>query len=259
MKKKNLLVSFAVAGFLFVSGPLGSASAAEWNVETKQQNHQFVYSKSFNLANPEQVNNLNVNQMLQDLFKHYGFQYEWKNNQSQQPSQLEPVEQEAEKDVDQPNQEQGTQSPQPAPIEQEVHEETVQQEEEVASSLSAYEQQVVTLTNQERAKYGLPDLKVDEQLSKVARAKSIDMSKNNYFSHTSPTYGSPFNMMSQFGVDYRTAGENIAMGQRSPEEVVNAWMNSEGHRKNILNESFTHIGVGHVEDGNYWTQQFIGK
>ena len=102
------------------------------------------------------------------------------------------------------------------------------------STLSAYEQKVVDLTNQERAKNGLPALKVDLTLSKMAHEKSRDMSANGYFSHTSPTYGSPFDMMKKYGISYRSAGENIAMGQRTPEEVVKAWMNSEGHRKNIL-------------------------
>ncbi|QQZ11120.1 CAP domain-containing protein [Heyndrickxia vini] len=126
-------------------------------------------------------------------------------------------------------------------------------------SLNAFEKQVVDLTNKERAKNGLPALKIDNELSKVARTKSNDMAKNKYFDHTSPTYGSPFDMMKKFGISYRSAGENIAMGQRSPEEVVNAWMNSEGHRANILNKNYTHIGVGYVENGNYWTQEFIGK
>ncbi len=61
--------------------------------------------------------------------------------------------------------------------------------------------------------------------------KSQDMIDNNYFSHNSPTYGSPFDMLKKFGISYKTAGENIAMGQKTPKEVVNAWMNSEGHRK----------------------------
>lgn len=85
------------------------------------------------------------------------------------------------------------------------------------------------------------------------------MQKNNYFDHNSPTYGSPFDMMKKFGISYKSAGENIAQGQRTPEEVVQAWMNSAGHRANILNNGFTHIGVGYVENGNYWTQQFITK
>ena len=76
---------------------------------------------------------------------------------------------------------------------------------------------------------------------------------------TSPTYGSPFDMMKTFGISYKSAGENIAMGQTTPEQVVQAWMNSPGHRENIMNSSFTHIGVGYVASGNYWTQMFIGK
>ncbi|EOW9526862.1 CAP domain-containing protein [Bacillus cytotoxicus] len=131
--------------------------------------------------------------------------------------------------------------------------------EEKKGSLSEFEQRVVELTNAERTKQGLSALQVDNELSKVARAKSEDMQKNNYFNHNSPTYGSPFDMMKRFGISYKSAGENIAQGQRTPEEVVQAWMNSEGHRANILNSNFTHIGVGHVENGNYWTQQFITK
>ena len=84
------------------------------------------------------------------------------------------------------------------------------------------------------------------------------MHDKGYFSHTSPTYGSPFDMIKNFGISYRTAGENIARGQRTPLEVMDAWMNSAGHRANILNASFTQIGVGYVSDGNYWTQMFIG-
>ena len=84
------------------------------------------------------------------------------------------------------------------------------------------------------------------------------MHDKGYFSHTSPTYGSPFDMMKQFGITYRTAGENIAMGYPTAEAVVDGWMNSEGHRANILNASFTEIGVGYVADGNYYTQMFIG-
>ncbi|AUZ26183.1 hypothetical protein BHT94_02750 [Bacillus licheniformis] len=127
------------------------------------------------------------------------------------------------------------------------------------SSVSAYEKKVVELTNAERQKQGLKPLQIDETLSKSARAKSQDMKDKNYFDHQSPTYGSPFDMMKSFGISYKTAGENIAKGQKTPEEVVKAWMNSEGHRKNILNPNFTHIGVGYVESGSIWTQQFIGK
>ena len=85
------------------------------------------------------------------------------------------------------------------------------------------------------------------------------MKNKNYFDHNSPTYGSPFDMMKSFGISYTSAGENIAMGQTTPEQVVQAWMDSQGHRENIMNPSFTQIGVGYVASGNYWTQMFIGK
>jgi len=126
------------------------------------------------------------------------------------------------------------------------------------STATGYEAEVVRLVNVERAKYGLTALTENWELSRVARYKSEDMAALRYFSHTSPTYGSPFDMMKAFGIKYRTAGENIAYGQRTPAEVVTAWMNSPGHRANILNSSFKQIGVGYVSQGNYWTQMFIG-
>lgn len=122
----------------------------------------------------------------------------------------------------------------------------------------SYEEQVINLVNEVRAQNGLNKLTANWQLSRVARYKSQDMHDNGYFSHTSPVYGSPFDMIKNFGISYRTAGENIARGQRTPQEVMNDWMNSSGHRANILNASFTQIGVGYVSDGNYWTQMFIG-
>ena len=127
------------------------------------------------------------------------------------------------------------------------------------TAVSSYEAEVIRLVNQIRKQNGLKELQTDWQLSRVARYKSEDMKKNNYFSHTSPTYGSPFDMMKAFGISYKGAGENIAKGQKTPQAVVNAWMNSSGHRENILKASYTHIGVGYVSNGNYWTQMFIGK
>ena len=127
------------------------------------------------------------------------------------------------------------------------------------SSVVGYEKEVVRLVNIERAKNGLSSLTYDWEISRVARYKSQDMKDNNYFSHTSPTYGSPFQMMKSFGITYKTAGENIARGYKTPEAVVNGWMNSSGHRANILNSSFTRIGVGYVPNGHYWTQMFISK
>lgn len=125
-------------------------------------------------------------------------------------------------------------------------------------AIASYENQVISLVNNIRAKNGLRTLKANWELSRVARYKSQDMHDKRYFSHTSPTYGSPFKMMSSFGISYRTAGENIAKGYTTPQAVVNGWMNSPGHRANILNASFTQIGVGYVSDGKYWTQMFIG-
>jgi len=129
---------------------------------------------------------------------------------------------------------------------------------QLSTSVTNKEQQVINLVNQIRREHGLSPLSANWQLARVARYKSQDMADNRYFSHNSPTYGSPFQMMKQFGITYRTAGENIANGFSTAQAVVNAWMNSEGHRANILNPSYTQIGVGYVVSGNYWTQMFIG-
>jgi uncharacterized YkwD family protein/spore coat assembly protein SafA len=129
-------------------------------------------------------------------------------------------------------------------------------------SVKSVERQVIDLTNQERQKAGLAPLQLDWQLSRVARYKSRDMRDTGYFAHRSPQYGSPFEMMKSFDVQYSSAGENIAVGQTSPEQVVREWMNSPGHRKNILNGTYTYIGVGYAKGGSYgtyWTQMFISK
>ncbi len=126
--------------------------------------------------------------------------------------------------------------------------------------IKTIEHQVIQLVNQERAKYGLSSLRPNWELSRVARHKSQDMRDNHYFSHTSPIYGSPFEMMKAYRINYSYAGENIAMGQTTVQKVMESWMNSEGHRKNILNSNFTVIGVGYAEGGTgkyYWTQMFI--
>lgn len=126
------------------------------------------------------------------------------------------------------------------------------------NTLTTFENQVLDLVNEERAKVGAPPLAMSEELRNIARLKSTDMYTNQYFDHTSPTYGSPFDMLAQFGVSYAAAGENIANGQTSPEQVMNSWMNSPGHRANILNANFTTIGVGYNAEGRFWTQIFTG-
>ncbi|NCU17353.1 CAP domain-containing protein [Pallidibacillus pasinlerensis] len=125
-----------------------------------------------------------------------------------------------------------------------------------------FETQVVKFVNHERAKRGLKPLEHNWELSRVARHKSMDMRDRRYFSHTSPTYGSPFTMIQNYGIRYSAAGENIAMGQSTPQAVVQSWMNRSGHRANILSANFTEIGVGYAKGGtggHYWTQLFIRK
>lgn len=120
-------------------------------------------------------------------------------------------------------------------------------------------QQVLDETNKYRTQNGLSKLTVDSKLTATAQDKAEDMATKRYFSHTSPTYGSPFDQMKQAGITYRRAAENIAMGQRSAAEVVKAWMDSPGHRANILDRNLTHIGIGYDANGRYWVQQFIQK
>lgn len=129
------------------------------------------------------------------------------------------------------------------------------------SGLTADELEVFNLINEQRTKNGLSALKIDSEVQNVARIKAQDMVNNNYFSHTSPTYGSPFDMLNSFKVSYKTAGENIA-GNSSNSAAVTAWMNSSGHKANILNSSFNYTGIGVVNGSKYgkiYVQMFIGK
>jgi len=133
-------------------------------------------------------------------------------------------------------------------------------EEDFESIVSQLEDEVIRLVNEERAKAGLGKLSKDNLLIKVAEDHSEDMCSRNFFNHKNPDGESPFDRMKRNGIKYKTAGENIAKGQKTAEAVMKAWMNSEGHRANILNPDFTHIGVGvSVRSGTYyWTQCFIG-
>ncbi|WP_313800463.1 CAP domain-containing protein [Cytobacillus sp.] len=254
---KKVIFSVAAAAALLVSNPVVNKADAASNCPTPQQVKVVSFNQS-TILNKDQINN-----EIQKLMKEYNIT--WNTNQVNKPVVKQPTAKPVEK---QPEQKQPAQTQTQKPAQTQTQKPAQTQTQKPAqtqpstpasSSVSAYEQKVLELTNQERAKYGVPALKLDVELSKVARAKSADMKAKGYFDHNSPTYGSPFDMMKQFGITYKSAGENIAMGQRTPEEVVNAWMNSEGHRKNILNASFTNLGVGYVADGNYWTQMFIGK
>lgn len=125
------------------------------------------------------------------------------------------------------------------------------------TSQYSYMKQVVSLVNEQRAKYGLAPLTIDSNMEKAAlvRAREIQTS----FAHTRPDGSSFSTALKDAGVSYRQSGENIAWGQRTPEEVMNGWMNSSGHRANILNSSYSRIGVGYVQNASgtgYWVQLF---
>jgi uncharacterized YkwD family protein/spore coat assembly protein SafA len=129
-----------------------------------------------------------------------------------------------------------------------------------AAPLLSTESEVLRLINVERSKNGLQTLSYNWEAARVARIKSQDMINNNYFSHTSPIYGSPFKMLESYGLRFSAAAENIAYGQRTAQEVVNSWMKSPGHRANILSRGYTHTGVGVAKKANgtlYFTQVFL--
>ncbi len=132
-------------------------------------------------------------------------------------------------------------------------------QEILPSNKSNLEMEVVRLVNENRTSSGLNELNESQDLTNVARVKSNDFIINHYFSHNSPTYGTPFEMLNAFDIPYTSAAENIASGQQTPEEVMRFWLSSPGHRDNILNPNYTDIGVGVSEDQNgnlYWTQLF---
>ncbi|WP_054860395.1 CAP domain-containing protein [Gracilibacillus sp. JCM 18860] len=269
---KKVGIGIALAGTVL----FGSAFSQQ-DVEAEQQAH--IQSKINSNIDWTKIQNGDIQSLIDKLCNNLSNGEEQSNKQKQEDKAKE-QEQQTEQNTEQekqqpvakeePKKEQKEEPKEEPATEQKAPEQTNNnteqakepsntQEQNDTEQLSQFEQQVVALTNEERQKQGLSALEIDTELSKVAREKSNDMATNGYFSHNSPTYGSPFDMMKQFGISYKTAGENIAKGQQTPEEVVNAWMNSEGHRANILNPDFTHIGVGYVEQGNVWTQQFIGK
>ena len=138
---------------------------------------------------------------------------------------------------------------------------TTPSQTENINGLTADEQEIFNLVNAQRTAAGLVALSIDTEVQKVARDKAQDMVDNNYFSHTSPIYGSPFDMMKSYGIKYKAAGENIA-GNSSNSGAVNAWMNSEGHKANILSNNYNYTGIGVVSSPKYgkiYVQMFIGK
>ncbi|MGD6778084.1 CAP domain-containing protein [Sutcliffiella horikoshii] len=281
INKKSIITAVTTAAVL-TAAPFGMNAKAESNAPTKPTCDLTNKVTSFN-SNKAFTNQEDAKAFLdgyvKDLEEKYGVKVNLNGAPSAEAAEKEAPKQEAPKQAEQKPaekveapKEEKAEAPAEAPKQEEPKQEAQapQQQapqqnaekpatEQAAGAVSEFEKKVVELTNAEREKQGLAPLELDVELSKVAKDKSKDMQQNNYFSHNSPTHGSPFDMMKKYGIQYNTAGENIAQGQQSPEEVVNAWMNSEGHRANIMNENFTHIGVGHVEEGNYWTQMFIGK
>ncbi len=132
---------------------------------------------------------------------------------------------------------------------------------EVSDKLVEMENEMVDLVNKEREENNLNKLELDEELRNVARIKSKDIAENNYFDHTSPSYGSPFEMMERFGIDFFQAAENLA-GHQSVKQAHEGLMDSKGHRENILRSGLTHIGIGIAKDDEYkfiFTQMFIAR
>lgn len=129
------------------------------------------------------------------------------------------------------------------------------------TAMNSDEKEVFDLINKQRINNGLQALKEDGEVQKVARIKAQNMVSNNYFAHESPTYGTPFQMLKKFNISYKTAGENIAANS-SNSSAVTAWMNSSGHKANILNSNYNYTGIGVVSSNRYgkiYVQMFIGK
>lgn len=155
------------------------------------------------------------------------------------------------------------QGPAPQPSPQPVPQPATQPDPQPASpeqGLNADEQRMLSLVNAARTGAGLKPLKSDPGLVRLARMKARDMIDNNYFAHTSPTYGSPFDMIRKAGITYRYAGENLA-GAPAVDSAHTNLMNSSGHRANIMNTNFSRAGIGVVSGGPYgkmFVQIFTG-
>src|SRR5690625_2081406 len=251
-----VVLSLVGGGFLHTINSSASVTANDAQDKTYEdrthnkqyKHHQHRYAKKY------------ASKKYNRWHRHHTYKY-WNkqsNKYKQEENHQSNENNQEDKDTNQPhNQQNGQQNnEQNRPVE---NQNPTEKETSDQGNVSEFEKRVIELTNKERAAYGLKPLQADYELGRVSKEKSRDMLNYQYFDHNSPIYGSPFDMMDAYQVNYRTAGENIAKGQVSPEEVVNAWMNSEGHRANILNGSFTHIGVGFIDNGNIWTQQFIGR
>ena len=137
----------------------------------------------------------------------------------------------------------------------------VNDSKEINFEMSESETKLLNLINEERKKNNLSELQIDEELQNIARLKAQDLVENNYFSHISPSFGTPFEMLKNNGINYKTASENIA-GNSSLEGAVSSWMNSEDHKKNILSNEFNYTGLAVVDSlayGNIVVEFFVGR
>ncbi len=265
---KKVIATTFLAAAIAVSG-FSAQADAHYKPFTTDVKKEVTYVNSLNI-NSEEVSKWAESKIAQILNGYQVEAFAWKKfffidgfEKPNAPVQVETPDPKPEQEQEepkeevapQPEKEETTPQPEPQPeVEQPKEEQpTIEEqpeEQEQKASVSAEEQQMVDLVNQERQQRGLAPLKINEELTKVARVKAQDMIDNNYFDHQSPTYGSPFDMLQHFGVSYRTAGENLA-GNQTVGAAHQALMNSQGHRENILNSNYTEVGIGIIDGGPY--------
>ena len=252
MKKNGKKVLLSLAATMLLASSVGHAQ--DFNYRGSKNCTSYNRSKSYNI-NCNYSNKYSNRKIIKYLPNNESWSniWSWNNNDTDTPAKPEPSKPEEKPNTEKPD----------TNVDNKEDNKPVDNKEDVKSDTNAgtatsIEMEVARLVNIERQKEGLAPLTFSEELSKVARVKSQDMANKNYFSHNSPTYGDPFAMMRSFGIQYKTAGENIAKGYSGAESVVRGWMNSSGHRANILNSSFGKIGVGYVNVNGttYWTQMF---
>lgn len=245
------IVPLALAAVMTTTTAAGAANLSQETETRASRAYTYVYESGFR------------QNLLEKYFAFLCGQYPG-NRPEQKPEETPDIEQPEETpDIEQPE-EGPEQTPDNAPQlpddnrPEQTPDTTPEQtpEEDNGSSQGDYASQVVALVNAERAKYGLSALKVDSRVQQAAQVRAAETVQS--FSHTRPNGSSFSTALTEAGVSYTRSGENIAYGQSTPQQVVQAWMNSSGHRANILNESFTTIGVGYTVSGGtaYWAQLF---
>ena len=252
MKKNSKKVLLSLTATMLLASSVGHAQSFNYRNTTYYSNYNNQSNRKVYVVNYDNYSNNYLQQRYNNVVIKYNpiyWEYDFNNNQSTETEIPSKDNDTSDNDINKERENNNTTS------------ETITDKPNTNTTIGAntsIEMEIVRLVNTERQKEGLAPLTYSEELSKVARIKSQDMANNNYFSHNSPTYGDPFTMMKSFGIQYKTAGENIAKGYSSAQSVMNGWMNSSGHRANILNPSFGKIGVGYVNVNGttYWTQMF---